>query len=130
MTENRSRIRFNPATQEIEIEGSEEFVNTYYLKITALMSGKTKEEPQPAVIFPGKGIKEIAKEKIVEREPSKPTMFDAVLGFIRESQQGITTSELMEKTGLSQRQIWSITAHASKLGKIKKGKRGVYQVAD
>ena len=46
MKEN-SRIRFNPGTKEIEIEGSEEFVKTYFNKLQAMISGtpeiKTKE---------------------------------------------------------------------------------------
>jgi hypothetical protein len=40
--------------------------------------------------------------------------------------EGISTAELKGKTGLAERQIWNIVNRASKLGKIKKVKRGVY----
>jgi len=40
--------------------------------------------------------------------------------------EGISTVELKEKTGLAERQIWSIVNRASKAGKIKKVKRGIY----
>jgi predicted transcriptional regulator of viral defense system len=40
--------------------------------------------------------------------------------------EGISMVELKEKTGLAERQIWSIVNRASKAGKIKKVKRGVY----
>ena len=38
----------------------------------------------------------------------------------------ISKVELKEKTGLAERQIWSIVNRASKAEKIKKVKRGVY----
>jgi hypothetical protein len=34
-----------------------------------------------------------------------------------------------EKTGLAERQIWEIVNRASKLGKVKKMKRGLYGAA-
>ena len=36
--EERSRIRFNPVTKEIEVEGSEEFVRTYFDKLHQLLA--------------------------------------------------------------------------------------------
>ena len=36
--ETKSRIKFNPVTQEIEIEGSEKFVKTYFDKIQSNVS--------------------------------------------------------------------------------------------
>ena len=50
----QSRIRFNPVTKEIEIEGSEAFVKTYFNKLQAMMSGvteKTMEDPKGAKLF-------------------------------------------------------------------------------
>lgn len=35
-----SRIKFNPVTKEIEIEGSEKFVKTYFNKIQTMLTGK------------------------------------------------------------------------------------------
>jgi len=36
---------------------------------------------------------------------------------------------IKEKTGLAERQIWEIVNRASKLGKVKKMKRGLYGAA-
>ena len=40
---NNSRIRFNPGTKEIEVEGTEEFVKTYFNKLQAMISGPAKK---------------------------------------------------------------------------------------
>jgi hypothetical protein len=40
--DGQSRIKFNPVTKEIEIEGSEKFVKTYFNKIQSLLSGTQK----------------------------------------------------------------------------------------
>jgi hypothetical protein len=102
----QSRIKFNPVTQEIEIEGSEQFIKTYFDKIQTMLSG--------------------AKEGKLVKESRRGSKSNAVLALIRNSPEGITTTELKEKTGLTERQIWSITSIAKKIGKIKKAKRGMY----
>ena len=56
----------------------------------------------------------------------KVTNIDTVAGLIQGSTEGISTAELKEKTGLAESQIWNIVNRASKIGKIKKVKRGVY----
>jgi hypothetical protein len=74
----QSRIKFNPVTKEIEIEGSENFVRNAFDKIQALLSG-TKETATEAPIKPKpvKAIKEkpvkvkVAKEKSVKEKPVK-----------------------------------------------------------
>ncbi len=138
MKEN-ARIRFNPSTKEVEIEGSEEFVNAMFNKIQKVMSGAsirlTKEPTIPSSnrikkadkrkVLPSKGVKKVIK---VQEKVPRITLFDRVIGHILES-NGITTSELKEKTGLTDRQIWGLTAQAVKLGKIKKSKRGLYEAA-
>ncbi len=125
-----SRIRFNPATKEVEIEGSEKFIKKYLHKIQELMSGvptvvarrrrSRKEEALPLKI-----VKKGRTER-GETEGERTTMFDQIIDLISHS-KGITTGELKDKTGLTERQIWSITYRAEKLGKIKRGKRGVYE---
>ncbi len=53
----QSRIRFNPVTKEIEIEGSEAFVKTYFNKLQAMMSGFTEkpmEDPKAAKTRPAR----------------------------------------------------------------------------
>ena len=146
MKEN-SRIRFNPGTKEIEVEGSESFVKTYFKKLQEMISGTAekkvaiKKEPKPVKAAPAKADKK--KPKAVKARPPKKakkaakkkprekmiTNMASVLGLIQGSTEGISTAELKEKTGLIERQIWSIVNRAAKLGKIKKVKRGVYGAA-
>lgn len=126
--EERSRIRFNPVTKEIEIEGSEVFVRTYFSKIQKLLSepaGEKTEEPKPAKKRPAKKTKK-TKGKSGQKKAPKETHMDTVVGLIRSSDAGITTAGLKEKTGLAERQIWSIVYRAEKQGKIRKTKRGIY----
>lgn len=157
---NRSRIRFNPVTKEIEIEGSEEFVKVYFNKIQEMILDSSKEiveepriekvrpvEKAKSVDFPqmqidlAKAIEAMKKEpkavkarppkksrKAKKKEPGvkKVTNVDAVVTLIQGSTEGISTAELKEKTGLTEHQIWNIVNRASKEGKIRKMKRGVY----
>jgi hypothetical protein len=145
--EERSRIRFNPATREIEIEGSEEFVRIYFGKVQKLLlasvGGKEKKPKPPRarpVGKPGKTKKKTGPKKVSKKIPkkvskkipkkvSKKTLSDSVVRFIRGSEEGITTAALKEKTGLAESQIWSIVNRAEKQGKIKKIKRGIYVAA-
>jgi hypothetical protein len=136
----QSRIRFNPMTKEIEIEGSEAFVKTYFDKLQSMMSGltkKTMEKPNAAKRSPEKkekmeprGNASSRKKagKAAQMEPGKKrvTHIDAIVGLVQESREGISTSALKEKTGLVERQIWSIVDRAAKEGKIRKIKRGLY----
>jgi uncharacterized membrane protein len=52
-----------------------------------------------------------------------------IVGLIKGSAEGISTAELKEKTGLAESQIWNIVNRVSKLGKVKKIKRGLYGAA-
>jgi hypothetical protein len=139
-----SRIRFNPVTKEIEVEGSESFVKTYFGKLQTMVSGpavKTaaaKKEPKAAKATPVKADKK--KSKAVQERPQKKTRkvaktkpggkgvtnMDMIVGLIQGSTEGISTTGLKEKTGLSRLQIWSIVNRAAKAGKIKKERRGLY----
>jgi hypothetical protein len=125
MKEN-SRIRFNPVTKEIEVEGSEEFVKTYFGKLQAMISGVPEammKEPKVKKVRPVKKAGKVAKEKPGVK---RVTNIDTVVGLIQGSTEGISTAELKEKTGLVELQIWSIVNRAAKLGKIKKVKKGLY----
>jgi hypothetical protein len=120
---------FNPVTKEIEVEGTERFVKIYFDKLQGLVSGSAekktviKKEPKPAKARPAKKSK-----KATKKAPGKKrvTNIDSVLGLIQSSVEGISTTELKKKTGLSERQIWSIVYRAAKEGKIRKMKRGAY----
>ena len=80
----QSRIRFNPVTKEIEIEGSEAFVKTYFNKLQSMMSGVTEnitEDPKAARTLPAKKGKKEPKAasprpakkagKVAQTEPGK-----------------------------------------------------------
>ena len=129
--EERSRIRFNPSTKEIEIEGSEEFVRTYFGKVQKLLLepvGSKEEKPKPPRTRPA-GKPKKAEKKTGPKSAPKKTLMDTVVGLICGSKEWITTTALKEKTGLAERQIWSIIYRAEKRGKIKKTKRGIYVAA-
>jgi hypothetical protein len=141
---NNFRIRFNPVTKEIEIEGNEEFVKTYFGKLQAMISGAAegkaaiKNERKPVKAAPVKADKK--KPKAVKARPRKKaakvakkgsgikrvTKIDMIVGLIKGSTEGISTAELKEKTGLAESQIWNIVNRAVKAGKIRKMKRGIY----
>ena len=98
----QSRIRFNPMTKEIEIEGSEAFVKTYFDKLQAMMSGLTKKTMEETE----RGEKESEKKgkmeprgnassrkkagKAAQMEPGKKrvTHIDAIVGLVQESSGG------------------------------------------
>ena len=133
--EERSRIRFNPATREIEIEGSEKFVRIYFGKVQKLLLapiGGKEEKPKPPRARPAGKPKKMKKKtgpKKIPKKVPKETLLDSVVRLIRGSEEGITTAALKEKTGLVESQIWSIVYRAEKQGKIKKTKRGIYITA-
>ena len=107
---DRFRIRFSPATGEVEIEGTEAFVKKYF----ELLSEKIREVPVPAAKPAG------------PKAGGRATNTDTILKLIRASKSGVTTPDLSEKTGLTDKQIWPIIYKAEKLGKIKKAARGRY----
>ncbi len=134
----KSRIRFNPATREVEIEGTEAFVKTFFSKVEALMSmsapmAKKAAKPARAKVAPAKKRKKgpqvkASSSKKVGTTKAKETLFDTIVGLIQDS-RGITTGELQDKTGMTKKQIWSITYRAEKIGKIKRSKKGIYEAA-
>ena len=143
MGEN-SRIRFNPVTKEIEIEGSEKFIDAYFHKIQEILSGTPAMKvtgPAPIAARPAERARKGRRREVLPLrkvkhfdavEPGaktpRTTLFDKVVGIIQDG-KGVTTSDLKKKTGLTEKQIWSITYRGEKLGKIKKSKRGVYEAA-
>jgi hypothetical protein len=125
----QSRIRFNPVTKEIEIEGSEAFVKTYFHKLQAMMSGFTEKTMEGPKAEKARPAKKAAKAVKMKPRKKKVTHIGAVVGLIQASAKGISTSALKDKTGLTERQIWSIVNRAAKEGKIRKIKRGLYSAA-
>ena len=134
----KSRVRFNPGTKEIEVEGSESFVKVTLGRLLAMLSGAPEaivKEPKPKKVRLAKKaekkpkvVKERPTKKAAKKEPGKKrvTNIDTVVGLIQGSAEGISTAELKEKTGFAENQIWGIVTRAAKEGKIRKVKRGVY----
>ncbi len=130
------RIKFNPVTKEIEIEGTERFVKTYFGKIQKLLeelsAERVKEGRQQGIAgrkagkFPAASAK--AKQKKGEGKGKRGQIFNAVLRFITES-KGVKTAELVKKTGLDEKQVRSVIYRAEKLGRIRKAGRGIYTAA-
>jgi hypothetical protein len=85
-----------------------------------------KKEPKAAKPHSAKKVKRTAKKNA---RAKKVTNIDTIVGLIQGSAKGISTAELKEKTGLAESQIWNIVNRVSKLGKVKKIKRGVYGAA-
>ncbi len=113
MAEN-SRVKFNPVTKEMEIEGSESFVTATLDKLQEMLSGEpAKRQSEKAPKVPKTGTIRGPLSKLV-------------LTLIQSSTEGISTAELKEKTGLKERQLWPIISRGKKIGKIKQMKRGVY----
>ncbi len=122
MTE-KSRIRLNPSTKEIEIEGTEQFVSKYFDVIHKMILASRTSGPiqkTAGAVKPGKRT---------GRPGGRGSKTNAVLDLVQGSKKGVTTTELEKKTGLSARQIWAILYKAKKEGKVKKAGRGVYIAA-
>ena len=58
----KSRIRFNPVTKEIEIEGSEEFVKTYFGKLQGMISRDPAETVKKPKAEKVRTVKKTKKE--------------------------------------------------------------------
>ncbi len=119
---SNSRIRFNPLTKEIEVEGTERFVKTYFDKLQAIISGVAEKKTKETKGAPTKATKPAEKKG----KGKRVTNISAVLSLIQNNPDGISTAVLKKKTRLSERQIWSIVDRAAKVGKIRKIKRGSY----
>ena len=122
---DNSRIRFNPVTKDIEVEGTEQFVKTYFDKLQAIITGATEKKTKETKGAPTKATKPAEKKA----QGKRVTNISAVVQLIQNSPKGISTAELKKKTKLSEHQIWSIVYHAVKAGKIRKMKRGAYASA-
>jgi len=129
-----SRIRFNPITKEIEVEGSESFVKIYFSKLQAMLSGspektvvvKEKPKAERAATLMKDENKPKAAQTHGAKKIGKMTNIEKVISLIQTGMEGISTAELKEKTGLAESQIWNIVSRAAKEGKIKKVRMGLY----
>ena len=128
MTE-KYRVKFNPGTKEIEIEGSESFVTATFDKLQAMLSGAPvkkvplKKETKVAGTRPEK------KASLVATGTKRGALSEAVLTLIHGSSEGIAMSELKEKTGMKDSQIRNVLSSVIQQKKIQTIRRGVYVVA-
>ncbi len=128
MAEN-SRVKLNPVTKEIEIEGSESFVTATFAKLQAILSGApVKEVPIQKKLKAAKTQPSEKAPKVV-MEAKRGTLSKAVLTLISASPEGISVAELKEKTGLKDVQIRNVLSSVIKRGKSQAIRRGVYVVA-
>jgi hypothetical protein len=140
-----SYLRFNPENREIELEGTEQFIKTYFDKLRQMLPplpADGNKEPKKAIAFPAKKanikaivaaempapkkVVKVAGKKTVARKTGKISLIDTVVGLVNKSVTGMTSDELKDATGITPKQIWAITSRAAKLGRIKTTKRGVY----
>lgn len=140
-----SYLRFNPDTKEIELEGTEQFIKAYFDKLqqmlpklsgeegkgleatTTLSVKKAKVKKKAKVEIPApKKIVKIVSKKVAAKGSKAVSLIDKVVGLINDSETGVTTDEIINKTGMIPKQIHAITSRAAKLGRIKTTKRGVY----
>ena len=128
MAEN-ARVKFNPDTKEMEIEGSESFLAATFDKLQAMLSGAPvkkvpiQKEPKAARIRPEK------KASPVATGAKRGTLSKTVLALISSSPEGISMSELKEKTGMKEMQIRNVLSSVIQQKKIQTIRRGVYVVA-
>ena len=67
-----------------------------------------------------------AKTKPVKAKPKEETAFATVVNIINSSKKGVTTAQIMEKTGFNRVKVANIIFTARKQGKIKTVSKGVY----
>jgi len=123
-----SRVKFNPDTKEIEIEGSESFVTATFAKLQAILSGVPVKEvpiqkkPKAARILPEKNVSPVATGT------KRGALSEAIMTLISASPEGISMSELKEKTGMKDSQIRNVLSSVIQQKKIQTIRRGVYVV--
>ena len=66
------------------------------------------------------------KKKPEKPTPKQETAFATVMKIINRSKKGVTTAQIMDKTGFDRRKVANIVFKAKKLGKIKTVSKGVY----
>jgi hypothetical protein len=105
------------------VEGNYKKVEDFFAAFDKGKKSETADEPKAVKARP---LKKAKKKKF---RAKKVTNIDTVVGLIQGSAKGISTTELKEKTGLAENQIWNIVNQAAKAGKVKKIKWGIYGAA-
>ncbi len=119
-------------TREVEIEGTEAFVERYFKAIEDLFTSlrETKSKPNAKQMrAPRKERNELGKRKSLRRDLRKGDIFQMVVRNVQESDTGMTTDSLMKATGFTQQQVRSVIFRAEKQGVIRRLQRGIYAAA-
>ena len=125
-----SRIKINPATLEVEIEGSQAFVEKYFGIIQSMLSrtpAKAEDKAAPRKRGPGKAT--AAAKPAQKKGLKKVSMTDKVIALVQQSPKGISVDNIIKKTKVAKQQAWNILSTAKKEGRISSVSRGVYAPA-
>ena len=95
-------------------------------KLNKLEKAMAAKKPRAKARVKAKPAKERVTRKVTVKKRTKVTAIDAVLGVIKRSRKGVTTAQIKEKTGFSEKKIWDIVNRAKRQGKVKSVGRGVY----
>ena len=120
-------IKINPVNLELEIKGSEAFIEKYFGIIQNMLAGtpaKAKDQAAPKKRGPKKATavtKPPKKEKTI-----KVSMTEKVIALVQQSKGGISVDKIIKKTKVAKQQAWNILSTAKKEGKISSVGRGVY----
>lgn len=108
-----TRIKYNPSTGEIEIEGTEAFVKKYLKKLQGFTTAKETGTK-----------KAVAKTK----KSSKVSQLDLILNALKKSGKGLGVKDITKKTKLTGKQISPVIMKGLKDGKIQRVGRGLYSL--
>jgi len=101
-------------------------------KKTEQKGGRSKKplKPMPkkgkSKTLPTKAGKKVVPKKASPGAEKPETLFETVVGVVRESKKGVTVSTIRTKTGFGEIQIRNVIYRARQQGKIKSKERGVY----
>lgn len=95
-------------------------------KLNKLEKAIAGKKPRAKARVKAKPAKERLTRKVTVKKRTKVTAIDAVLGVIKRSRKGVTTAQIKEKTGFSEKKIWDIVNRAKRQGEVKSAGRGVY----
>ena len=92
-------------------------------KVTALKKPLKRTKTKALMKKSGK---KVVPKKTLHRTQAPKTLFETVVGTVKESKKGLTVAMIREETGLGETQIRNVVYRAIRLGKIKNRGRGVY----
>jgi predicted Rossmann fold nucleotide-binding protein DprA/Smf involved in DNA uptake len=133
---SQSRIKFNPATKEFEIEGTEAFVKKYFDKIQDFF---VSEKAKPVKVVEENGVSLKAVKKVAKKAKATPAMKKqkakmgaiqgAILKVFENVKDAVPVKDVLKKTGLNLSQVSGTLLVLKKKGQIKSVGRGMYKIA-